>query len=170
MADDTKQLTRAERLAVLRAQVEAAEAQAQATAEEAEERALIDRLETAQLAVRRGAMMRMVDHHRAIAEQDGSYIVAPFDCEADTPGAGLYVLRSPAKPVWKDFQAAVAEAGGDSEKVDRAYNNLAGKCILWSDPPAESWDAQRAKYAVLVQAIGDAAGRLGGAADRARKR
>jgi hypothetical protein len=91
--------------------------------------------------------------------------------EAETPGAGLYVLRSPERAAWKDFQAACAEAGGDSEKVDRAYGNLAGKCILWTDAPeGEAWAKHKDKYPVLVQAIGDEAGRLGGAADRARKR
>ena len=161
------------RLEALRKQVEAEEAQARVTAEEAEERALMDRLSAARLANRRATMMRMVDHHRGVSDASGSpFVVDHFDMEAETPGAGLYVLRSPDRSWWKDFQAAVAEAGGDSEKIDRAYNNLADKCILWTDAPrdGDAWTKHREKYVVLVQAIGDAAGRLGGAADRARKR
>jgi hypothetical protein len=161
------------RIEALRKQVEAEEAQSRVAAEEAEERALNERLAAAKLANRRSVMHRMVDHFRKAAELDGSYIVDSFDMETETPGAGLYVIRSPEKgTTWKDFQAAIAEAGSDSEKVDRAYNNLASKCILWTDAPSEgdAWTKHKEKYAVLVQAIGDAAGRLGGAADRARKR
>ncbi len=160
------------KLAALRARVEAAETAAREAIEDGEERALLEREEVAKLAIRRGTMVRMVDHHRKVAEADGSFVVGPFDMEAETPGAGLYVLRSPAKAAWKDFQSAVAEAGADGEKIERAYNNLAAACILWSDAPAgeDAWLKHRAKYVVLVQAIGDAAGRLGGAADRARKR
>lgn len=160
------------RLEAIRKRVEEKEAAAKGMAEEAEERALLQREEAADLAIRRGTMMRMVDHHRKAADLDGSYIVAPFDMEDHTPGAGLYVLRSPTTGARRDFQAALAEAGNDPEKADRAYNNLADKCILWSDAPSdgEAWTKHREKYAFLTTSIGDAAGRLGGAADRARKR
>ena len=154
-----------------------AEAEAALSPEEAETAAAIQRIEAARrkrddalLLKRRTVLAQQVDRLRKAA--NGAYVVEPFDMEDKTPGAGMYVLRSPSRDAWKKSQDAFSASNGDGAKIERAYVNLAAACILWSDAPdgADEWAAHREKYPGLVVAIGDAAGALGGAADRARKR
>lgn len=167
------------RIAALLAQAleEEAAADAAVSPEDAEEAAAVERIEAARrrkedalAVVRRARLAQKTADLRKAA--NGAYVVEPFDANETAPGAGCYVVRSVATKVWQTFQEAVTQAGESTEKVQRAYLNLAGACILWSDAPEdpEAWAAHRAKYPVLVQSIGDMCGRLGGVAATARKR
>ena len=169
---------RAARLAALRAEADAAEAEAAeaVTPEDAEEHAEIERAAAARrrrddaLGLARKATLtkQTVAATKAAA---GGYVVEGFDANDSAPGAGLYVVRSVSPKTWDTFQKAVTLAGENAEAVARAYVNLAGDCIVWTDAPAgEAWAAHRAKYPALAQSIGDMCGRLGGVAALARKR
>ncbi len=102
----------------------------------------------------------------------GGYAVGAIDPEEESPGAGCYVIRSPIKDDWKKFKDQIENASGSGKaaKIDAAYRTMAAKCIVWGsvDVDAQILDLFD-RYPLLAQAIGDAAGRLGGAVAAQRK-
>lgn len=176
MADEKK-----DALAALRAQVETEEADAAnaLSKDEAEFAELSQRLDAARAAKRSklGQLRhaKLMDRLTAAKEAaSGAYVLDILDAEDQTDGAGSYLVRSPDRQTWKEFKEAVNRSNNDTDKVDRAYRNIANKCIVWPkvgvDVTGEDMSDRYDRYSSLAQVIGDFAGKLGALAAGDRKR
>lgn len=168
-------------LAALRARVDAEEADAEAalTKDESEYAELSARLDAARerkkSKLAQLAMARMIERQEvARNEANSAFVIEILDADEKAPGAGLYLVRSPDRASWNELRNAVERANRDNDKIERAYRNLANKCIVYprlgADVSGEEMSERYDKYTALATAIGDFAGTLGGVAAGARKR
>ncbi len=168
-------------LAALRAQVEAEEAEADSalSPEDAERAELAQRSVAARERtrskkgqIRTALMLARLDAARKVA--NGAYVVEILDAEAQTDGAGAYLVRSPDRASWNELREAIQRAGSDADKIERAYRNLSNKCMIYpklgADVSGEEMSERYDKYTSLATSIGDFAGTLGGVAAGQRKR
>ncbi len=115
----------------LKTRIEAARAakqKAEAAITEGDAKEIAERAELAQLDAERASAekkARGLDLARreddARAKLGSKVLLRALDLEESTPGAGTYILRTPAMPAWDAFRKGIGDAGADHGLVYRSF-------------------------------------------------